>query len=129
MVNVIFIILFAVLLLIIIVYLLRKIKKQKWVGRLSKRWTLFAKNNNDIPLWQHVSVIFLGICISIPCYVTLIAIHKPRFTMPKTDAINWYTAHHYPRQQDAFYFVTSFAFVFLITCVIWSFWIWEKNRQ
>jgi hypothetical protein len=117
------------LLLVFTIFVLRKIKTQKRTKKFLKQWIVWAKKINRIPLWEHVSVIFLGLCISTICYLTLISILKPHFSMPSTTSINWYNVHHYPHQQDTFYFITSFSFITVISSIIWFIWIIQKSKK
>src|SRR2546421_7627068 len=89
---------------ILLVFVLRKVKKNKRVANFLKKWSTWAKKRNKIPLWQHSIVIISAFILSINFYLLLIAFIKPHFTLIQTNAVNWYTVHHYPAQQDKFYF-------------------------
>src|SRR6185369_2551703 len=127
--NLFYLIGFALILDILLVLLLRNVRKQKWMTSFYKRWTSWANKRRKIPLWQHVGVIFFGLCIATVSYLLLIKLYKPHFSLPKTDTINWYTIHNYPRQQDMFYFITAFSFIFLFNGILWFLWILKKNKK
>src|SRR5690348_7907938 len=125
-----FIIIFCFLLLdVLIVIVLRKIKKNKIVKLFISRWKAWANKKQFVPIWQHVLLICFGLTFSTISYVMIIKFFNPHFSMPKTDSINWYTVHNYPRQQDMFYFVTAFTFIVIITSLLWFLWILQKNKK
>lgn len=125
-----FLLIFCFFLLdVLIVIVLRKIKKHKKVKVFSSQWRVWANKKQFIPSWQHVLLICFGLIFSTISYVMIIRFFKPHFSMPKTESINWYTVHNYPRQQDMFYFVTAFSFIVIITCLLWFLWIWQKNKK
>jgi hypothetical protein len=114
---------------ILLVLFIRNIRKQKWMAKFDKKWNGWAKRTKKIPFWQHVLIVFLSLCFSVASYLVLVAIYKPHFSNPPTTAINWYTVHNYPRQQDTFYFVTSFVSILLLSCFLWLLWILQKNKK
>lgn len=123
-----YLIICLLILYILLVLLLRNLSKQRWVAKFDKKWTTWAEKRRKIPTWQHVGVVFVGLYVSTVCYLQLIKLYKPQFSMPKTDAINWFTVHNYPRQQDMFYFITAFSFIFILTSILWFLWMLQKNK-
>lgn len=119
----------VVIFMIFIVYYLRCLLKSRKITIFTKRWESWAKKNKKIPFWYHVLVISIGIIVALLCYLVIIFLHRPHFIMPSTDAINWYTVHHYPRQQDTFYFVTVFSFTTLFACLFWFICLIIKKRK
>ena len=117
------------ILVILLVLFLRNIKKQKWMAKFEKKWIAWAKHHNEIPLWQHSLIIISGFILSLSLYLIVIAIIKPHFTFIQTTAVNWFTVHHYPAQQDKIYFVSAFVSVLFATNLVWLLWILQKNKQ
>jgi hypothetical protein len=121
---------FGVLLFLgILVFILRKILRLKKVKKFFKEWSQWSNTKKTIRLWQNTIVIVLSFCFSLFCFLIFITSLKLHFVMPKTDAINWYTVHHYPRQQDTFYFVTAFTFITASTAILWFIWIYLIKRK
>lgn len=105
---------------VIFVYFLRnEIKQRDWKP---------TKVQKQIPWYQHVIVFTVGIGLSIATFTFLVKLFPISFRMPQTTAINWYTLHLYPRQQDYFYFYTSVVYVLSVTLLIWGIWIWKKSK-
>ncbi|MBI2443481.1 MAG: hypothetical protein HYV40_06300 [Candidatus Levybacteria bacterium] len=97
----------------------------KLLGYLNKSFAPRKK----IPLWQHAIVFLVGIFVSLTTYVVMVKILQISFAMPETTAINWYTVHGYPRQQDYFYFYTGFVYVAVVTSSLWILWLWIKRKH
>ncbi len=105
---------------VIFVYFLRnEIKQKDWKP---------TKVQKQIPWYQHVIVFIVGIGLSITTFTFIAKLFSVSFRMPQTTAINWYTVHLYPRQQDYFYFFTSVVYILLVTLLIWGIWIWKKSK-
>ncbi|MEN9407852.1 MAG: hypothetical protein RLZZ455_1068 [Candidatus Parcubacteria bacterium] len=83
----------------------------------------------QIPWYSHLFVFAIGIVISSLLYLAVIRIWSPTFIMPESQTINWYTVHKYPRQQDYFYFATSFLSITVGSVIFWLLWLWKIYKK
>ncbi len=84
--------------LVLTTYFLRKIIKNKKFFGIRKK-VFFEK---------HAKYFFSGAIISEIILVTGLKIFSFEFYYPMTTAINWFTVHKYPRQQEYFFFLLLF---------------------
>lgn len=130
LINLTILIIFIVfLILLFLVFISRTLSKQKMIKRFYSKWTSSVKRTKDVSLLQHSIMVFFGIIFSILFFLLLISHITLHFPMPSTTAINWFTLHHYPRQQDTFYFISVFSFITITTSLIWLLWIIQKCRK
>ncbi|HSX40335.1 MAG TPA: hypothetical protein VLF68_01855, partial [Candidatus Saccharimonadales bacterium] len=109
-------------------YLAKKEFNFGFFKRLDKKRKFMARNAADISLCYHALVFLVGLTISAAIFVVLTQLFPIHFIMPDTTAINWYTVHHYPRQQDYFYFFGGFVIVVIGSFSMWVIWIWKKRK-
>ncbi len=91
-------------------------------NKLSKR----SKNNS---LAYHFIIVLISILISTFIYYLIVKSLNLNFENPKTTTISWFTLNNYPRQQDYFYFMTSFVFITSLSCILWFLCIWLKKSK
>lgn len=83
----------------------------------------------QLPWYSHLFVFIIGVVVSALIYLAVIRIWSPVFTMPESQTVNWYTVHTYPRQQDYFYFVTSFFSISVGSVTLWLLWLWKNYKK
>jgi hypothetical protein len=83
----------------------------------------------QLPWYSHLFVFTIGVVVSALIYLAVIRIWSPVFTMPESQTVNWYTVHTYPRQQDYFYFVTSFFSITVGSVTLWLLWLWKNYKK
>jgi len=113
--------------LVLVLILLRTFRKSVWWSLRLRDWCTFAKKSERIPPWEHAAIVLFGITLGVLSYLLLLNFFRPHFVMPETTAINWYTAHGYPEQQDYFYFISAITYVIIFSSVFWLIWLWRKN--
>lgn len=115
--------------LFVLIYLLRNEKKEKYLEKFNIFWNAYSKKLRKIKWWEHGMVILIGLFVSL--IISLFIVHFLPFTfsIPETTAINWYTVHQYPRQQDYYYFYSIFGFTLIGASLFWLFYVWVKNKK
>ncbi len=79
--------------------------------------------------WEfHFYVFVFSLCFSVSVFIILMISLHLSFKMPNTTAINWFTVHKYPKQQDIFYFIFGFPFILVLSIIIWMLTLWVKKR-
>lgn len=115
-------------LIVVLIYFLRNV-----VPFVSSRvaYKSFQKKALSLSWYKQVLIGFTGAMLGIVFYISIINLIKPRFMMPVSSAINWYTINGYPRQQDYFYFITSFIFILFFALLFWfiTIYIWIKVKK
>lgn len=96
---------------------------------LDKARNQFIKNSKKMAFWKHSIVILFGLIISTLAYIFIINSLNLSFKNPPTTTISWFTENSYPRQQDYFYFSTSFVFITILTSLIWMGFIWLRKSK
>jgi len=86
-----------------------------------------VKKTKKMKLWEHSLIVFLGLVASLIAYLLIIKSLNLSFKNPPTTTISWFTVNNYPRQQDYFYFFTSFVFLTVFTSLLWVLFIWLKK--
>lgn len=114
---------------VLIIFILRKMRNTLWFRDVYNMWKKWAGKNRDISFFWHSAVIIGGVVIASLLYITFIKFFHPTFFVPKTSAINWFTVHKYPRQQDYFYFYTAVSFILIVTIIFWVICLWKKTKK
>jgi hypothetical protein len=114
---------------ILIIFISRKMRNTLWFKDVHGIWKKWAEKYRDISFFWHSAVIIGGVVVSSLLYITLIRFFHPTFFVPKTSAINWFTVHKYPRQQDYFYFYTAVSFILIVTIMLWVICLWKKTKK
>lgn len=99
------------------------------ISRLKKARKKMSRESEKLNLLNHSVVIFLGIILSVSSYLIIVKTLNLKFTNPPTTTVSWFTVNNYPRQQDYFYFFTSFILITSVTCLIWCCYIWLKKSK
>jgi hypothetical protein len=104
---------------IVAVYVLRRsLKKRRFLG--------FGKK---IKFSKHVQYFLIGAVPSEIIILLLLKIIPLHFAIPETSAINWFTVHEYPRQQEYIYFFILFLTPLLVGILTWMISIWKKLKK
>lgn len=111
-----------------LIYLVRQERNEKKWRSFNESWNRFSKKVKRIAWWKHFLFLSLGLSVSTLLFILFIKLFPIHFTMPYTSAINWFTAHKYPRSQEHFYFFSGFLFVFSFTLLLWFIWIKLKKK-
>lgn len=115
---------------ILLIYLIRKEKKELWWQFFNRRWLSWANLVSKRITWPyHVFFLSISFITSVLIFITVIRLLAIPFSMPFTTGINWLTVNHYPKQQDYFYFLFGFIFVTIFTYIFWLILIWIKRRK
>lgn len=113
-----------------LIYILRNLRNEVLIKKLHQNWIRWVQRTVKSTRWWHnVIVLIGGLIVGMLLFIAVAEIIPIRFMMPETTAINWYTVHKYPRQQEYFYFFFGFSFILIITIFIWSLWIWKKQKK
>lgn len=97
---------------------------------LMNKWGYLSKKiDRKVEWYEHITFVVLGIIISIILLIIIIRNLDLSFKVPATTAINWFTVHKYPRQQDYFFFILDFSFIFIGTVISWIILVWKKIKK
>lgn len=96
----------------------------KRIENLRKEIRIKAKK---VSVTKHFLIIFTGILFSSVTYLLIFKNLPLHFKNPPTTTINWFTINNYPRQQEFFYFLTGFSYIFSLTCAIWLLALWKRK--
>jgi hypothetical protein len=118
-----------IILISIVLFALRKVYEKKIELIFEKISNDFVKKNKKMSAVGHATIVLLGLILSTSIYIITFKLYSPHFSLNLTTSINWYTIHKYPRQQDYFYFFSSFIFVLVSTCIFWFLIIWKKRTK
>lgn len=113
----------------LMIYFLINCKDDLNRSKYKEKIVRFQGASSKISWTTHTSIICLSIVLAAVIYFALISFLNLRFTIPETTAINWYTLNNYPRQQDYFYFLTAFVFIFSASILFWFIFLWYKNKK
>ncbi len=114
----------------ILIFIIRKEREQLWWKKRKVnyfRWARVIQKN--ISVKEHIVVFISGLTLGTFTYYVLLKSIKISFKMPKTTAINWLTVHHYPKQQDYFYYYSGFSYIFFFVCLFWLVWVWIRTKK
>lgn len=109
------------------VYFIRNIRKRDIIVN-SQFYRTFSKKLDTYSWIDHFLVLSVSLIISITVFALGATSLNLDFRTPTSTAINWFTVHSYPRQQDYFYFVSGVIFITISTLTIWSIMIWKKIK-
>jgi hypothetical protein len=103
---------------------------KKTVHTFDKYWQDWAKKVLKRMSWvDHVLLFTLSIGIAVGSFIVYFFTTSFRFILPPTTAINWFTLHHYPKQQDYFYFYLGFSYISLVSLLLWVLFVWLKIKK
>lgn len=111
----------------LMVYFIRNIRKRDIIVN-SQFYRTFSKKLDTYSWIDHFLVLSVSLIISITVFALGATSLNLDFRTPTSTAINWFTVHSYPRQQDYFYFVSGVIFITISTLTIWSIMIWKKIK-
>lgn len=114
---------------VLLLFILRK-EYQSGAWRIIKNWLeVLNKKSEKLEFWEHVLVILFGIIIGIISYLIMILNIHPKFVVPYTTTISWFTVNNYPRQQEYFYLFTAFSYISLVTLFVWLLFVWKRKTK
>lgn len=110
--------------LVLIVPYLRQIIYLKHTREIFRKLSIRI---STIGFKTHFIVFCMCFAVSVALFVSAAYIIHPKFRMPETTAINWLTAHRYPKQQDLFYFAVGVPFIAIFTVILWLTYICKRK--
>lgn len=118
-----------IILMCIVLFSLRKVYKKFIEPVLTNIRNNLVKKSKRMSAVDHSIIALSGLILSTSIYILAVRLYPPHFSLNSTTAINWYTIHKYPRQQDYFYFFSSFIFILIFTCIFWFLILWKKRTK